>query len=219
MKAYFNDESELMISRLEGTNNKFRLNLIQDEISNFIDRISIENDKITFLNVLAEKIENKKIEHKENCQVDDCFIEYKYDTGLFYINQEKDKMEKEQKKYISTYIENLTVTGNGQILNFGKISDEIYNNTSTLESQGNEKISKSLEKLTKAIINDDSIDDEEKQMVLENLELLSEEATKNKEGRLPKNVFKNIFAGLNTLSSIATIAGLDFKQVVDHFIS
>ena len=128
-------------------------------------------------------------------------------------------MAKDGKKNIGTYIENLHVTGNGQIINFGNISDKIYNNTTTLESQGNEKISKALEKLTRSIVNDETIDSEEKQMVLENLELLSEQATKDKESRLPKNVFKNIFAGLNTLSSIATIAGIDFKQVVDYFVS
>lgn len=219
MKAYFKDLSELILRRLDGTNNKFRLYLIQNDISNVIERTSIENDKIEFLNTLSNIIEIENKKHKETCNYENCFIEYKYETALFYINQEKDKMGKEQKKHINTYIENITITGNGQILNFGNISDKIHNNTSTLESQGNDKISKALEKLTNAIIKDDTIGNEEKQMVLENLELLSEEATKHKENRLSKNVFKNIFAGLNTLSSISTIAGVDFKQVVDYFIS
>lgn len=219
MKLYFKDKSDIIIERLEHTNNKYRLYLIQDEISNFILSISIENDRIEFLNILKLTIEDKNEIHKKTCEHENCFLQYKYDAALFFINQELDKMEKEKKKYINTYIEKININGNGHILNIGNVSEKIYNNTKTLESQGKDKVSIALEKLTNAIIKDETIDEDEKQMILENLELLSVEAIKDKDKRLSKSVFKNIFSGLNTLSSISTIAGVDFKQVLDYFLN
>lgn len=219
MKTYFKDKSDIIIERLEHTNNKYRLHLIQDEISTFIESISIENDKIEFLNILKLTIEDKNNIHKKKCEHENCFLQYKYETALFFINQELDKMDKEKKKYISTYIENFNVMGNGQIFNIGNVSKNINNNAKTLESQGKDKISITLKKLTEAIKNDVTIDGDEKQLILENLELLSNEAVKDKDKRLSKNVFKNIFSGLNTLSSISTIAGVDFKQLVEYFLN
>lgn len=219
MKTYFKDKSDIIIERLEHTNNKYRLHLIQDEISTFIESISIENDKIEFLNILKLTIEDKNNIHKKKCEHENCFLQYKYETALFFINQELDKMDKEKKKYISTYIENFNVMGNGQIFNIGNVSKNIHNNAKTLESQGKDKISITLKKLTEAIKNDVTIDGDEKQLILENLELLSNEAVKDKDKRLSKNVFKNIFSGLNTLSSISTIAGVDFKQLVEYFLN
>lgn len=219
MEEYYKDNCSLIIRRLEGTNNKFRLKLIQDEINKFIDSLSIKSNKLEFLETLKESIDSKNSNHKINCENEECFIEQKYNTCLFFIRQIKDKIEKEEKQNITTYIENFNIDGHGQILNFGTVNDKIINNTTILESQGKDQISKSLENLTNAVLNDNTMGSEDKNLILENLELLSEEALKDKTNRLPKNVFKNIFAGLNTLSSIATISGFDFKQVLDYFMN
>lgn len=219
MKAYYKEKCTLILRKLEGTNNKHRLYLVQDEIDEFINSLSIAIDKEEFLETLKDIIESKNKIHKETCTHEECFVEYKYATCLFFIRQIKDKIQKEEKQHFNTYIENLNIDGDGQILNFGIVNDKITNNTTILEAQGKNEISKSLQNLTNAVLNNTSIGNDDKNLILENLKLLSEEALKDKPNRLPKNVFKNIFAGLNTLSSIATISGFDFKKVLDFFMN
>ncbi len=112
--------------------------------------------------------------------------------------------------------------GGATVINMGKVEGDIMNNLINLNDSGHQGISKNIRELMEAIKNTNEIQEHEKAEYLETLNVLSGEAVKPKDERLPSSTIKKIIqfglGSLNTMSSISTIAGVNLKDVAEYFL-
>jgi|GEM_PF-6220668 len=119
----------------------------------------------------------------------------------------------------STFI----ITGHGNVINTGVIEGNIQNNIKVLNDLGMQEISKSIGDLMAVVKSANEIQEEQKKEYLETLKVLSDEALKPKEKRLPVSTLKQIIqfglGTLNTFSSISTITGVTLSNISNFFLN
>ncbi len=102
---------------------------------------------------------------------------------------------------------NVHVGGQGNVVNLGQISDSIISNISKISKSNEGKIGESLKHLTEAVQKSSDLDAKAKQEHLEQLQVLSEEATKPAEKRLPRSILQPMINfGLGSLKAVADVA-------------
>jgi hypothetical protein len=135
----------------------------------------------------------------------------------------KQEFENHQRVNFGQPIGNITINGTGNIINNGVVEGNINTNIRALNEAGLDQISKSIKDLAEAIKPAIDIQDYQKEEYLETLQLLSEEALKPKDKRLPISTLKQIIqfglGTLNTFSSVSTIAGITIKDIANYFLS
>ena len=219
MNDFINRKLELLKRTILNLRNPYQRDKIRVQIEEFLENVVDENDKLQIIEFFNGDLERSLKHHKDfECSVinNNCVIEGNYDTALFFLKQELKKMEKENRSTFNNYVENLTINGSGNFLNVGNINGDIENNITILKSKGEQNIAEAFERL-KNIINNENIGEEEKSLLLDNINTLSSQATLEKSKRLPINVIKTIFSGINVLSSLSTVAGIDFKNILEYF--
>jgi hypothetical protein len=199
-----------------------------EKIQKCLNQIYSKEDKAVFLKYYQKLMDEILFEHNKKCtNQDTCMYTFTNKMVRFNVNQElaKIKTEEEKERFwrFSTVIENLTIHGDGQILNFGKVEGDINHNIEKLNKGGEEQISNALKRLVEAIKDTNELEEEKKMAYLEQLKLLSEEALKPKEKRLPQSILKTIIkyglGALNAASSISTVTGTTLPQIADYFLN
>lgn len=122
--------------------------------------------------------------------------------------KEREEAEKEMEKKMENIKKiEVKIEGHGNIVNLGNIIDSVINNTIKLTSGENKEVGKALEVLAKAIGGTNEIIDAQKQKYLEQIKLLSEEALKPVDKRLPKAAIEPIITySLSTLGAVGSLA-------------
>lgn len=154
MDTYIKSQAE-HLSKVSRIDNPYKTQELKDKIGKFLSQYYSEDDRIEFLKYYQSLMYGILAEHRLRCQKDDCAYMTTNKTVTYFINQELDLIKKEQEKErfwrFGTVIENLTINGDGQILNFEKVEGDIKHNIETLNKSGEKEISKSIEQLTNAI--------------------------------------------------------------------
>ena len=226
MDTYIKSQAE-HLSKVSRIDNPYKTQELKDKIEKFLSQFYSHEDRTTFLNYYQSLMDNILAEHRLSCQKDDCAFMTTNRTVTYFVNQELDKIKKEQEKErfwrFGTIIENLTINGDGQILNFGKVEGDIKHNIETLNKSGELTISKAIKELTAAVTHASELHETQKKEYLDTLKLLSEEALKPKDKRLPystlKTIIKYSLGALNAVSSISTITGINLTNIADYFLN
>lgn len=218
MNDYVNRKFELIKRTIDHLRNPYQRDKIRVQVEEFFDSIADESQKKDIINYFKAKLDEGLAHHKEICTASDgdCVIEKNYEATYFFLDQELKKAEKENASAFKNYIQNLTINGTGNIVNIGGVNGDIVNNISILKDKGEEDIAGAFERLTEVINNESPV--EQRELLLDNINTLSNQATLEKSDRLPINVIKTIFSGINILSSISTVAGVDLKSIFSYFI-
>lgn len=218
MNDYINRKFELLKRTIDHLRNPYQRDKIRVQVEEFFETIIDESQKKEIIDYFRVKLDEGLVNHKEICTaVDgDCVIEKNYEACHFFLDQELKKAEKENASAFKNYIQNLTIHGTGNIVNIGGVNGDIVNNISILKDKGEENIAGAFERLTEVINNDTP--EEQRELLLDNINTLSNQATLERSERLPINVIKTIFSGINVLSSISTVAGVDLKTIFSYFI-
>lgn len=226
MDLYIKSQAEYL-AKVSKIDNPYKTQELKDKIGRFLAQFYSADDKTDFLKYYQSLMDNILAEHRIKCQREDCGSMITNKTITYFINQELAMIKREQEKErfwrFGTVIENLTINGDGQILNFGKIEGDIKNNIETLNKSGEKEISKSIEELTNAITLSNELQEIQKKEYLDTLKLLSEEALKTKDKRLPyttlKTIIKYSLGTLNAVSSLSTVTGINLANVADYFLN
>lgn len=226
MDTYIKSQAEYLakVSRID---NHYKTQELKDKIEKFLSQFYSAEDRTEFLKYYQSLMDTILAEHRIKCQKDDCAYMTTNRTVNYFVNQELDTIKKEQEKErfwrFGTVIENLTINGDGQILNFGKVEGDIKHNIETLNKSGEKEISKSIEELTNAVTQSKELQEIQKKEYLDTLKLLSEEALKPKDKRLPyttlKTIIKYSLGTLNAVSSMSTITGINLTNIADYFLN
>jgi hypothetical protein len=226
MDTYIKTQAELL-AKVSKVDNLYKTQDLKDKIAKFLSQIYSAEDRTEFLKYYQSLMDAILAEHRIKCQKDDCTYMNTNRTVTYFVNQELDAIKKEEEKErfwrFGTVIENLTINGDGQILNFGKVEGDIKHNIETLNKTGENGISKSIEELTNAVTQSSELQEIQKKEYLDTLKLLSEEALKPKDKRLPyttlKTIIKYSLGTLNAVSSISTITGINLTNIADYFLN
>lgn len=218
MNDYVNRKFELLKRTIDHLRNPYQRDKIKVQVEEFFETVIDESQKKEIIDYFRVKLDEGLVNHTEICTaVDgDCVIEKNYEATHFFLDQELKKAEKENASAFKNYIQNLTIHGTGNIVNIGGVNGDIVNNISILKDKGEENIAGAFERLTEVINNDTP--EEQRELLLDNISTLSNQATLERSERLPINVIKTIFSGINVLSSISTVAGVDLKTIFSYFI-
>ena len=218
MNDYFKKKIESLIRKIEGLRNPHQRDQIRISIEETLDTIIDENDKNQIIELYNIELTKGLENHKKICSATNynCVIEKSYETAFFFLKQESKKVELNQKSKFSNYIENLTINGNSNLLNLGNVNGNIEQNIKILNDSGENNIANAFKRL-KDLVNNGDFPEDTKNLVLDNVNELSRQATLEKKDRLPINVLKSIFSGINVLSSISTVAGLDLQTIIEFF--
>lgn len=218
MNDYVNRKFELLKRTIDHLRNPYQRDKIRVQVEEFFDSIADESQKKDIIDYFRAKLDEGLTHHKEICTAidGDCVIEKNYEATHFFLDQELKKTEKENASAFKNYIQNLTINGTGNIVNIGGVIGDIVNNISILKDKGEEDIAGAFERLTEVINNESP--EEQRELLLDNINTLSNQATLESSERLPINVIKTIFTGINILSSISTVAGVDLKTIFSYFI-
>ncbi|WP_312285907.1 hypothetical protein [Chryseobacterium gleum] len=218
MNDYTVRKFELLKRSIDNLRNPHQRDKIRVQIEEFLENISDEKDKREIIDFYQNSLEQGLLEHKEICTSLDnnCVIEGNYEASLFFLKQEKNKIERNNRSSFNNYVENLTITGTGHFVNIGGTNGDIENNITLLKNRGEEDIAEAFNRL-KEVANNVNISEEERNLLLDNVNTLSTQATLERSERLPINVIKTIFSGLNVLSSISTVAGVDLQTILGYF--
>ncbi|MGN6194707.1 MAG: hypothetical protein ACTHOB_07190 [Ginsengibacter sp.] len=225
MDEYIKSQAEYL-SKVSSIDNPYKTQELRDKISRFLSQFYSPEDRVDFLKYYQLLMDNILAEHRKRCQKEDCGYMTTNKTVTFFINQELNSIKKEQEKErfwrFGTVIENLTINGDGQVLNFGKVEGDIKHNIENLNKSGEKEISKSIEELTNAVTQSIELQEIQKKEYLDTLKLLSEEALKPNDKRLPyttlKTIIKYSLGTLNAVSSIASISGINLTNIADYFL-
>lgn len=226
MDTYIKSKAE-HLSKISRIDNPYKSQELKEKIEEFLEQFYSAEDKTDFLNHYQSLMDDILAEHRIKCQKDNCAYMTTNRAVTYFINQEIEKIKKEQEKErfwrFGTVIENLTINGDGQILNFGKVEGDIKHNIDTLNKSGNHDISNAIEGLVLAIKQTNELQEIQQKEYLDTLKLLSEEALKPKDKRLPYSTLKTIIkyglGTLNALSSVSTIAGANLTTIADYFLN
>lgn len=218
MNDYIVRKFELLKLSIDNLRNPHQRDKIRVQIEEFLENISDEKDKREIINFYKNSLEQGLLEHKKICTSLDnnCVIEGNYEAGFFFLKQEANKIERNNRSSFNNYVENLTITGTGHFVNIGGTNGDIENNITLLKNRGEEDIAEAFNRL-KEVANNVNISEEERNLLLDNVNTLSTQATLERSERLPLNVLKTIFSGLNVLSSISTVAGVDLQAILSYF--
>lgn len=218
MNDYTARKFELLKHNIDNLHNPHQRDKIRVQIEEFLENIFDEADKRGIIDFYKINLEQGLLNHKEVCTAtnNNCVIEGNYETALFFLKQELLKTERNNRSSFGNYVENLTITGTGHFVNIGGTNGDIENNITILKNRGEENISESFNRL-KEMVNTENISEEERNLLLDNVNILSTQATLERSERLPINVIKTIFSGLNVLSSISTVAGVDLQAILTYF--
>lgn len=135
------------------------------------------------------------------------------------------KLEYEQRERAQSHQSGnfITISGHGNVINTGVIEGDLRANIKNLNETGLTEVSKHFESLTDLVKGSSEIQEAQKAEYLQTLTVLSEEALKPKEKRLPTLTLKQIIqfglGTLNAFSSISTITGTTIKDIADYFLS
>ena len=154
MDTYIKSQAE-HLAKVSRIDNPYKTQDLKDKIGKFLSQFYSGEDKTIFLKYYQSLMDEILAEHRIKCQKEDCAYMTTNRTVTYFVNQELDIITKEQEKErfwrFGTVIENLTINGDGQILNFGKVEGDIKHNIETLNKSGEKEISKSLEEITNAV--------------------------------------------------------------------
>ena len=226
MDTYIKSQAE-HLSKVSKIDNPYKTQELKDKIGKFLSQFYSAEDRIEFLKHYQTFMDDILVEHRLRCQRDDCAYMTTNKTVTYFVNQELEKISKEQEKErfwrFGTIIENLTINGDGQIINFGKVEGDIKHNIDTLNKSGEQTISKAIEELTNAVTHTNELQETQKKEYLDTLKLLSEEAIKPKAKRLPystlKTIIKYSLGTLNAVSSLSTVTGINLTNIADYFLN
>lgn len=218
MNDYILRKFELLQRNIDHLRNPFQRDKIRVQIEELFEGISNDKTKNEIIVLFKEKLDKGLEEHKKICTAlnNNCVIEGNYESAHFFLDQELEKLKKNSTSSFKNYIENLTISGNGNLVNVGSINGNIENNITILKDSGENNIAEAFTRL-KEVINNEEIPEEERELLLDNVNTLSSQATLEKSNRLPLNVIKAIFSGINVLSSVSTVAGIDLQTIVSYF--
>jgi len=226
MDTYIKSQAE-HLSKISRIDNPYKTQELKDKIEKFVSQFYSPEDRVAFLDHYQSLMDKILAEHRLTCQKVDCTYMTTNGTATYFVNQELEKIKKEQEKErfwrFGTIIENLTINGDGQILNFGKVEGDIKHNIDTLNRSGEQIISKAIEELTTVVTKTNELQEAQKKEYLDTLKLLSQEALKPKDKRLPYSTLKTIIkyglGTLNAVSSISTITGINLTNIADYFLN
>lgn len=218
MNDYTIKKFELLKSQIDHLRNPYQRDKLRVQIEEFLENISDEKDKREIIDLYKNNLDQGLLKHKEKCTALDnnCVIEGNYEAALFFLKQELNKIKINNRSSFGNYVENLTITGIGHFVNIGGTNGDIENNITILKDKGEGNVAESFNRL-KEVINNENISEDERKLLLDNVHILSKQATLPQSERLPTNVINTIFSGLNVLSSISTVAGIDLQAVVRFF--
>ncbi|MDV3636989.1 hypothetical protein CMU84_17735 [Elizabethkingia anophelis] len=217
MNDYISRKYEILERKIEHLRNPYQRDQIRIMIEEIIENIIDNNDKCDIIDFFKKGLIDSKEKHKQVCLATaNCVIEDNYESAFFFLKQELKKIEKNNKSAFNSYIENLTISGTGHFVNTGNINGDIEHNITILKDSGENNIAESFNRI-KNLINSENFSKDEKSLLLDNINTLSTQATLEKKDRLPLNVIKTIFSGINVLSSISTIAGIDLQTIFGFF--
>lgn len=218
MNDYILRKFELLKRNIDNLRNPFQRDKIRVQIEELFENIFEEKTKKEIIVLFKGKLDKGLEEHKKTCMAlnNDCVIEGNYESAHFFLDQELEKVRKDSTSSFKNYIENLTISGSGNLVNIGGINGNIENNISFLKDSGEQKIAEAFERI-KEIVNNEEMPEVERELLLDNVNTLSTQATLERSQRLPLNVIKTIFSGINVLSSISTVAGIDLQSIFSYF--
>lgn len=218
MNDYTVKKFQLLKRSVDNLHNPHQRDKIRVQIEEFLENIFDEKDKREIIDFYQNSLEQGLLQHKEICTALDnnCVIEGNYEAALFFLKQQSNKIERNNRSSFNNYVENLTITGTGHFVNIGGTNGDIENNITLLKNRGEEDIAEAFNRL-KEVANNENISEEERNLLLDNVNTLSTQATLERSERLPINVIKTMFSGLNVLSSISTVAGVDLQAILDYF--
>jgi len=198
-----------------------------DSLRNELSIFHFAQDRLDFINHFQSLMQNRYDEHVKTCKNKLCKAYTKIDVINFYSDQEKEIIRKQienekQKAEFKTYIENVTIGGENQIVNLGEMHKNIIKNSQELIKGGADEISTALNNLANAIKESSEINETQKSEYLETVKILSDEALKPTNTRMSKPVLKRLIkfglGSLNNLGSLASITGQTLPQIIEFFL-
>lgn len=198
--------------------------MVPQELSNLYS----DEDKIDFLNAYLERMDRKIQRHRrEGCNDSaTCRFESTDRIVKALVAQELKKIEDAQKRRekesLSVLGSTINIHSNTGVVNLGKVEGDIYNYTQQLQQNGHKDVSEAIEKIVQAVKDSQEVSEQDKLEYLETLKVLSEEAVKPREERLPAMTLKKMIqfglGTLNTLSSLSTITGVTLPTIMNYFL-